>query len=76
MRLTTGKRKKGRDDTGSAEPLEEITEENAMQNEMQYLLDALIVLRTELLTTRDVVDVTERIASIKDCIVRLVEQAQ
>ena len=44
-----------------------------MQNEMKYLLDALVVLRTELLTTRDVVDVTERIASIKDCIVRLVE---
>ncbi len=47
-----------------------------MQNEMKYLLDALIVLRTELNTARDKIEVMERIASIKDCIVRLVEQAQ
>lgn len=47
-----------------------------MQNEMKYLLDALVILRTELLTSRDKVEVMERIASIKDCIVRLVEQAQ
>ena len=45
-----------------------------MLNEMKYLLDALVVLRTELSTTRDITEVLERISSIKDCIVRLVEE--
>lgn len=42
--------------------------------ELQYLINALKVLRTELTTTRDVNEVMQRIDSIKDCIVRLVEQ--
>lgn len=44
------------------------------EQEMQYLINALKVLRTELLTARDVNEVMQRIDSIKDCIVRLVEQ--
>ena len=42
--------------------------------ELQYLINALKVLRTELSTARDVNEVMQRIDSIKDCIVRLVEQ--
>jgi hypothetical protein len=44
------------------------------EQEMQYLINALKVLRTELSTARDVNEVMQRIDSIKDCIVRLVEQ--
>lgn len=44
------------------------------QEEVTYLIDALKVLRTELATARDKAEVMARIDSIKDCIVRLVEQ--
>lgn len=44
------------------------------EQELQYLIDALKVLRTELATARDKAEVMVRIDSIKDCIVRLVEQ--
>jgi hypothetical protein len=42
--------------------------------ELNYLIDALKVLRTELATARDKAEVMVRIDSIKDCIVRIVEQ--
>ena len=43
------------------------------QTELNYLLGALDVLRTELSTSHNPVEVMERIDSIKDCIVQLVK---
>ena len=44
------------------------------EQELNYLINALKVLRIELTTARDKAEVMARIDSIKDCIVRLVEQ--
>lgn len=41
--------------------------------ELNYLLGALDVLRTELSTSHNPVEVMERIDSLKDCIVQLVK---
>jgi hypothetical protein len=44
------------------------------QNELDYLVGALQVLRTELSTSHNPVEVMERIQNIKDCIIRLVSE--
>jgi hypothetical protein len=42
------------------------------QTELDYLTGALTVLRTELATSHNPVEVMERIQNVKDCIIRLV----
>jgi hypothetical protein len=42
--------------------------------ELKYLLNALTVLRTELSTSHNRLEVMERIDNIKDCIIRLVSE--
>ena len=42
------------------------------QTELNYLLGALVVLRTELATSHNPVEVMQRIDTIKDCILNLV----
>ena len=44
------------------------------QTELNYLTGALVVLRTELATSHNPVEVMQRIDSIKDCIVQLVTE--
>jgi hypothetical protein len=46
------------------------------QTELDYLTGALQVLRTELGTSHNPVEVMERIQNVKDCIVRLVTQTE
>ena len=46
------------------------------QTELNYLTGALVVLRTELATSHNPVEVMERIQNVKDCIVRLVTQTE
>lgn len=43
------------------------------EQELEYLIGALKVLRTELSTTHQPTEVMQRIQNIKDCIVRLIE---
>ena len=46
------------------------------QTELNYLIGALEVLRTELNTSHNPGEVMQRIDTIKDCIVRLVTQTE
>jgi hypothetical protein len=46
------------------------------QTELNYLIGALQVLRTELSTTHDPIDVMDRIQTVKDCILNLVLKTQ